>query len=438
MEAGIVSWGVYLPYWRLQRQAIGQAFGTGGGRGTRAVASYDEDTTSMAVEAGRRALAVSRCTGACRTCSSPPRPGLSGQDQRHDGPRRHWGWPPAPAPTTSAGSVRSSWATVQLAALAGSRAPALAVVSDLRTGLPGGPDETPGGRRRGGLSLRPGGRRGRAARARRRPATSSSTGGGCRGRPTRTSVGGALRRGGLRAAGPRGLRPAPWPMPAWSRGDVDHLIVTGLHARAVATLKKSLGVVAERVVPDHTGLIGNLGAAQAGLALADVLERAGAGQVIVVVEVADGADAVVLRTTGRLSGGPGGPTAGRPASGGRAGRRRSRRPVVRRLPVVAGPGAPGAATAARPRAPRCPGHRYRAVEVRLQRQPLPGLRLPPPAAHPGLPLLSGRRPDGARAYGRRARAPSPPTPSTAWPSACRPRWSASSSTSTAVDGTGAR
>jgi hydroxymethylglutaryl-CoA synthase len=30
--------------------------GSGGGRGSRSVAAYDEDTTSMAVEAGRAAL----------------------------------------------------------------------------------------------------------------------------------------------------------------------------------------------------------------------------------------------------------------------------------------------------------------------------------------------------------------------------------------------
>jgi 3-hydroxy-3-methylglutaryl CoA synthase len=56
--AGIVSWGVYLPYWRLERRVIGEAFGTPPGRGRRAVASYDEDTSSMAVEAGRRARGV--------------------------------------------------------------------------------------------------------------------------------------------------------------------------------------------------------------------------------------------------------------------------------------------------------------------------------------------------------------------------------------------
>mgnify|MGYP000281753236 CR=1 FL=1 len=56
--SGIVSYGVYLPYWRLQRSAIAAALGTAGGKGTRSVASYDEDTTSMGVEAARRALAA--------------------------------------------------------------------------------------------------------------------------------------------------------------------------------------------------------------------------------------------------------------------------------------------------------------------------------------------------------------------------------------------
>jgi uncharacterized OB-fold protein len=83
-------------------------------------------------------------------------------------------------------------------------------------------------------------------------------------------------------------------------GDVDHLVVVGLHARAVASIKKALGVPPDRVAPDHGALVGNLGAAQGGLALADVLERATAGQVVAVVEVADGADAVILRTTDAL------------------------------------------------------------------------------------------------------------------------------------------
>ena len=53
---GIISYGAYLPHRRLDRSAIAAVAGTGGGKGTRTVASYDEDTTTMGVEAGRRAL----------------------------------------------------------------------------------------------------------------------------------------------------------------------------------------------------------------------------------------------------------------------------------------------------------------------------------------------------------------------------------------------
>ena len=46
---GIVGYGAYVPYWRLERKAIAEALGTPAGGGTRAVASYDEDTTSLGV-----------------------------------------------------------------------------------------------------------------------------------------------------------------------------------------------------------------------------------------------------------------------------------------------------------------------------------------------------------------------------------------------------
>ena len=48
--AGITRYGSYLPYNRLERGALGA------GKGERTVASYDEDSVSMAVEAGRDAV----------------------------------------------------------------------------------------------------------------------------------------------------------------------------------------------------------------------------------------------------------------------------------------------------------------------------------------------------------------------------------------------
>jgi uncharacterized OB-fold protein len=85
-----------------------------------------------------------------------------------------------------------------------------------------------------------------------------------------------------------------------AEGDVDHAIVSGLHARAVKAVTKGLGVRDGVLAPDLSGSVGNLGAAQAAVALCDVLERAQRGQVIVVLSLADGADALVLRTTDAL------------------------------------------------------------------------------------------------------------------------------------------
>ena len=56
MAVGIVSYGSYVPYRRLKRAAIAQVLGIPAGKGERAVASFDEDSVSMAVEAARDAL----------------------------------------------------------------------------------------------------------------------------------------------------------------------------------------------------------------------------------------------------------------------------------------------------------------------------------------------------------------------------------------------
>ena len=53
---GIKSYAGYVPYRRLDRAAIAQFFGGAPRRGQRSVASFDEDTTTMAFEAARLAL----------------------------------------------------------------------------------------------------------------------------------------------------------------------------------------------------------------------------------------------------------------------------------------------------------------------------------------------------------------------------------------------
>src|SRR5271169_1044082 len=52
---GIIGHGTYIPYRRLDMSTVADVAGGGGRTGTRAVASYDEDATTMAVEASRAA-----------------------------------------------------------------------------------------------------------------------------------------------------------------------------------------------------------------------------------------------------------------------------------------------------------------------------------------------------------------------------------------------
>ena len=53
---GIVSYGAYVPYRRLKRSTIAEVLGVPPDKGERSVASFDEDSVSMAVEAARDAL----------------------------------------------------------------------------------------------------------------------------------------------------------------------------------------------------------------------------------------------------------------------------------------------------------------------------------------------------------------------------------------------
>ena len=48
--AGIISYGAYIPLWRLSRDAIAEAWGSGSIGGERSVANNDEDAITMAVE----------------------------------------------------------------------------------------------------------------------------------------------------------------------------------------------------------------------------------------------------------------------------------------------------------------------------------------------------------------------------------------------------
>src|SRR5258707_13137539 len=138
MSSGIAAWGTYLPYWRLQRGAIAGVLGSGGGRGTRAVGSHDEDTPSVGVEAGRRALAVGPGAAAVQDLFlSTPDPAYLDKTSATT-VHAALGLGRASGAYDFAGSSRSAVATVlQSLVGAGTGRTTLGVVSDLRTGLAG-------------------------------------------------------------------------------------------------------------------------------------------------------------------------------------------------------------------------------------------------------------------------------------------------------------
>ena len=291
---GIVSYGAYLPYWRLSRSAITAALGTGAGKGSRSVASYDEDTTSMAVEAARLALraATSTPSTVLFATTAPAYADKTNASIIHAA----LALPSSVGAYDTVGAVRSNVAACTLAERVGG----LAIAADIRTGRPGGADEANGGDAAVALLYGDG------------DAVIAETIGGA------TASGEFVDR--WRVPGAPSSKQweerfgefayAPLVQEAWAAAlksadldatAVDHVVVAGLHTRAVGATRKVLGVRPEALADDLTSIVGNTGTAHALLSLTDVLDRAEPGQTIAVVQLADGVDVWLLRTTDALA-----------------------------------------------------------------------------------------------------------------------------------------
>jgi hydroxymethylglutaryl-CoA synthase len=301
---GIVAWGAYLPHWRLDRSEIAAVAGGGGGRGTRTVASYDEDATTMAVEAARAALgAWAGAGGATDTVdavwfatTSPPYLDRTNATAVHAALQLD----PAAGAYDAVGSVRSASGALR-AGLAGTGS-ALVVAADVRGGLPGGPDEAAGGD--GAVALVVGDGTSGPLLAEHLASASATEELLDRWRPPQQAHSKLWEeRFGETRYVPLGLQ-------AWSAAleragvtadEIDHVAIAGLHQRACTALAKRLGV-GDRAVADHAASVGTIGAAHPGLLLCTALEQAAPGAVIALVTLSDGADVTVWRTTDALGG----------------------------------------------------------------------------------------------------------------------------------------
>ena len=291
---GVLSHAGYLPYRRLDRATIAPVTGAGGGRGERSVASYDEDTTTMGVEAAR--LALRSAPGRAPTALSFSTTSAAYLDKTNataihaalrlapDAVAADWG-----------GAVRSS-VTALRAALEGADT-ALVVAADIRTGLPGSADEAAGGDGASALLVGDG------------PVIAEYIGSGSateefldRWRTpgdSRSKVWEERFGEGKYAALAEQAWAAALKRTGLAAGDVSRVAVTGSHGRAVGEAQKRMG--GPTAVADVTDVVGWTGAAHPGLILSKALEESGPGEVIALVSLADGADVLLFRTTDAIA-----------------------------------------------------------------------------------------------------------------------------------------
>lgn len=297
---GIISAGAYIPYNRLQRSKIGAALGTPGGRGTRAVASYDEDTTTMSVEAGRNVLhaAGDARPGVVFFATSDP-----AYLEKNNSTAIHAALdlPVNGGAYDMVGSARSGMGAL-LAGLGHAWGPSLVVMADTRTGLAGGTDESTGGD----------------------GAAAFLVGDDSQGTVIAELVGGAASTSEFldrwrtpghnfskqweerfaEAAYADVIEEAvkdAYQQTGLNPENIDKVVMTGLAARAVRSAAKYVGVAPDKYVDNLDATVGNTGTAHFGILLAAALEDAQPGQVILVVNAADGCDVAIFRATDAIS-----------------------------------------------------------------------------------------------------------------------------------------
>lgn len=291
---GIVGYAAHLPAWRLDRSMITSTLGQGGGRGTRAVAGFDEDSTSLAVEVGR---ALMRTLGGDAdpalltfATTSPGYLDKTNATAVHAALRLDDSVPAF----DSVGAARSGVAAAWMAQAAGG----IAVLADVRTGRPGSADEADSGDGASALAF--------GADPIARPIGSASSTAEFIDRwrvPGESHSRQWEERFGEHAYVPvavdavaAGLKAA-----AVTMADINHVVVTGLHTRSVATAIRSIGAERSQIVDGLATTVGNTGAAHWGLMLASALDVAEPGQRILMAHLADGCDVWVLEVTDAIT-----------------------------------------------------------------------------------------------------------------------------------------
>ncbi len=274
MTIGILAYGAYLPSYRLGSDS--------GVRGRRVVASFDEDATTMAVEAAR---GLDAPTSLWWASTSPPYLDKTNAAAVHAALRL-----PSSVPVADVvGSARSTFAGLRAAAGGGG----LVVAADVRVGKPGSLDEKSGGDGAAAVLLGEGeaiaevlGIAGETIelldrwRDPQRPT----------GEQWEERFGFEQYADLVRAVATRLLDAA-------GLDEADHVVVTSGNAG----ITKRAGTLVKGALSSAGSPIGFSGAADPLLGLAAVLDVAGPGETILVLSAVDGCDGLLLRTTDLLA-----------------------------------------------------------------------------------------------------------------------------------------
>lgn len=294
--AGIVSYGSYIPYRRLKRAAIAEVLGIPAGKGERAVASYDEDSVSMAVEATRDALRGTPA-GEVRTLlfatTSPPYGEKLSAPVVAAGARL----PAQIRASDSTGSVRAGLsALLQGADAARGGGQTVVAMADCRLGAPEGKTEQSGGDGAVAFVL---GTEGVIAEIEASSSVTREFLDTWRLPGERFAHSWEERFALTQAYGPllgdavRGLLEKTKVSP----GDLAKVILDAGNPRAAEEIIRRMKIDRSKVADTLALTVGQTGAAHASLMLASVLPAAKPGDLILVATVADGADAILLRVT---------------------------------------------------------------------------------------------------------------------------------------------
>ena len=342
VKTGILSFGSYVPYRRLDRADIAKTMGSGGGKGERSVASYDEDTTTMGAEAARAAkrdAAGAAVDAVWFSTTSPAYLEKTNAGAIHAVLRLQQ----ESSAADFGGAARSGIAALgaALRASAGGSS-TMVVASDIRTGLATGRDESDGGdgaaailvgaessakatRAAGGLVEAAEGAEGSGRQAGSGSSAKAET-------ETAPLLAECIAQASAteeftdrwRRPGDVGAKQweerfaesvyVPLFEKAWAQAmeqvgqaemGIDVAVVAGTHARSVRRVASGRGLAsgnkAERVAADLSESVGNTGTAHSLLLLAHELEQAEPNQTIAVVSLIDGVDILVFRTTDAIA-----------------------------------------------------------------------------------------------------------------------------------------